>query len=107
MKAIDKLSRFPDISIKTSIFFGVNAPHLWESCTNYKDWHAYMDIRLTKKDEVKTLYTVTPPLWLKERVKKQYRFKTTSYKELCTWLKEHEDIITKPQDDWNLQDRLW
>lgn len=56
-------------------------------------WSIHIKVRFTKKDVVRTTFWIEPPFWLTEKEKKPLRFKTTSYKEVCKWIKKHEAEI--------------
>lgn len=56
-------------------------------------WSVHVDIRFNMKGEVKTKFTVNPPLPLPGKKRKELMFKTSSYVELKKWLKKHKNLI--------------
>lgn len=68
----------------------------WNSHLDRQGWSIHIDIRINLKDEVRTLFEVSPPIWMSRKEAEKLKFKTTSYKELKKWLKKHKNELKDP-----------
>ena len=67
----------------------------WDEDCNVPGWTIFIDIKFTVKGDIRTKFTVLPPIWMPRKDAKKLVFKTTSYVELKKWLKKHK-ITVKP-----------
>lgn len=68
----------------------------WSEMNEPWGWSVHVSISFNMKGEVKTKFSVNPPLSLVGKKRKELMFKTDSYVELKKWLKKHKALIEKP-----------
>lgn len=75
--------------------YGDNFPSTfdWSELDEPWGWSIHVDIRFNMRGEVKTKFTVSPPLPLPNKKRKKLIFKTESYVELKKWLKKNKGLI--------------
>lgn len=64
--------------------------------TSDKMWFIVITVKFSqKRDNATTIFEVYPPSTTPRNLRKELTFKTSSYKELCKWLKKNQDKVGK------------
>jgi hypothetical protein len=85
------------LSSEMHLYYLGNMPNrLGWSAMSDKMWHIEILVRFNKQqDIVTTVFSIRPPITTPRKFYKKLSFKTTSYKELCKWLKKNKDKVGK------------